>query len=47
MKTKKISFENFKRNEISKNKLATIFGGDSTDPKPGTTTSSSGGAGAL
>lgn len=46
MKTKKISFENFKKNEISKRKLATIFGGDITDPKPGTTTSNAG-AGAF
>ncbi|CAM2826534.1 hypothetical protein [Flavobacterium frigoris] len=42
MKTKKISSKNFKRNEISKNKLVTIYGGDITDPKPGTTTSNLG-----
>lgn len=46
MKTNKKNFENFKRNEISKKKLVTIYGGDITDPKPGTTTTSSG-AGAL
>jgi hypothetical protein len=42
MKTENKSIENFKKNEISKRKLATIFGGDITDPKPGTTTTSSG-----
>jgi hypothetical protein len=47
MKTENKNFENFKRNEISKRKLATIFGGDITDPKPGTTTSNSGGSGLL
>lgn len=46
MKTENKNIENFKRNEISKNKLATIFGGNPIDPKPGTTTSSSG-AGVL
>lgn len=42
MKTENKSFENFKKNEISKRQLITIQGGDITDPKPGTTTTSSG-----
>jgi natural product precursor len=47
MKTENKSFENFKKNEISKRQLATILGGDFVDPKPGSTTSSPAGSGVL
>ncbi|MBP4141376.1 TIGR04149 family rSAM-modified RiPP [Flavobacterium sp. P4023] len=42
MKVEKLSLKNFEKNEISNKKLLTIYGGDTTDPKPGTTTSNSG-----
>lgn len=50
MKSKTLSFENFKNNTISKSQLQTIFGGDGGEggpDKPGLSTSSSSGAGAT
>lgn len=45
MKSKTLSFGNFKKNKISKSQLQTIFGGDGDPDKPGLSTSSSSGTG--
>jgi hypothetical protein len=50
MKSKTLSFENFKNNTISKSQLLTIFGGDGGEggpERPALDTSSSSGAGAT
>lgn len=47
MKSKTVTFENFKKNAISKSKLSTVFGGDADPDKSGATSSSSSGTGAT
>jgi hypothetical protein len=47
MKSKTLSFENFKNNTISKSQLQTIFGGEGGPDRPALDTSSSSGAGAT
>ena len=47
MKSKTLSFENFKNNTISKSQLQTIFGGEGGPERPALDTSSSSGAGAT